>query len=689
MADRAKILATELRRGPAADLVPYLATSGHPTLRRLAIRALGRIGDRAGAPPLIAAGLREPGNDLVPYLEAAGLSAAASLVPAVLPHAGSKDPAVAAAALEALGWIGGDDVVAALGRGLHRSESIVVAAALEGLARAKAEGYLERCLRFAEHKDSDVQLAAAFAAWMLAAARRTAVVASGATWEGDARLAADTYRAMRGEAFGLHGVRPLGILIEHPSVDAVPDRSVNGNMLTNFGGRVAGGDRRVGQEVLARVYGPRQGSEVERGLTRALAVPDPITRQAALEASAAKPRSQAFLRELQARATVEEDPRVREALAVTLAKLGDEPGAAQLLARKDRPEDAGLRLLTELRVLGASKRETATQELVALADAHKDRPAVVLEALSLLEEKPGAAATSLIDCALDHADAVVRSAAAGLVAKHKLSDRFARLTQLLDAPFTYAETDVRQAVFEAWADLLKSGALDKDAARRLLEDIAKWHASDPSYTARAVARATLKEQGVTPTLLEDPLQPNDWKGLPRPKEPLLGIDLTKGSGPLTEAEILTLADRMGEERPEFVVECDVGSFRLAIDPSEAPVHAVSFLLCVASGVYEGTPWHRVVPSFVIQGGDPHGTGSGDAGWHLPDEITRGRFVRGALGMPKGAIRDTGGCQLFVMHSDYRPLDGRYTCYGRVTDGMDTVDKIRIGDKIVRVARLSR
>ena len=60
-----------------------------------------------------------------------------------------------------------------------------------------------------------------------------------------------------------------------------------------------------------------------------------------------------------------------------------------------------------------------------------------------------------------------------------------------------------------------------------------------------------------------------------------------------------------------------------------------------------------------------------------------RFVRGALGMPKGSIRDTGGCQLFVMHSDYRPLDGRYTCYGRVTDGMDTVDKIRVGDRILQ------
>jgi peptidylprolyl isomerase len=164
--------------------------------------------------------------------------------------------------------------------------------------------------------------------------------------------------------------------------------------------------------------------------------------------------------------------------------------------------------------------------------------------------------------------------------------------------------------------------------------------------------------------------------------------LTKGGPWLDEAEILQLADRMAADKPEFVIEnqvdAAVGMFRLSVDPSEAPVHAVSFLLAVVGGVYNETVWHRVVPSFVIQGGDPHGDGSGDAGWSVPDEITRARFTRGALGMPKGEVRDTGGCQLFVMHSDYRPLDGRYTCYGRVVDGMETVDKIRVGDRITSV-----
>ena len=110
------------------------------------------------------------------------------------------------------------------------------------------------------------------------------------------------------------------------------------------------------------------------------------------------------------------------------------------------------------------------------------------------------------------------------------------------------------------------------------------------------------------------------------------------------------------------------------------MHAVSLVLAVHARLYDETRWHRVVPNFVVQGGDPHGHGSGGGGWTVPDEITRASYVRGALGMPK-STKDDGGCQLFFMHTAYLPLDGRYTCYGRVVSGLDTLDKIRLGDKI--------
>ncbi|MDD5629298.1 MAG: peptidylprolyl isomerase, partial [Elusimicrobia bacterium] len=114
--------------------------------------------------------------------------------------------------------------------------------------------------------------------------------------------------------------------------------------------------------------------------------------------------------------------------------------------------------------------------------------------------------------------------------------------------------------------------------------------------------------------------------------------------------------------------------------------SAAFLHGVRSGLYDGSVWHRVVSNFVVQGGDPRGSGWGDAGFSLRDEISRLRFERGTVGMPK-AGKDTGGCQLFITHLPAPHLDGRYTVFGRVTRGLDAVDRIEPGDRILK-ARIS-
>jgi peptidyl-prolyl cis-trans isomerase B (cyclophilin B) len=103
---------------------------------------------------------------------------------------------------------------------------------------------------------------------------------------------------------------------------------------------------------------------------------------------------------------------------------------------------------------------------------------------------------------------------------------------------------------------------------------------------------------------------------------------------------------------------------------------------VSSGLYDGSTWHRVVSDFVIQGGDPRGSGWGDAGFSLRDEINPLRFKRGAVGM-SNAGKDTGGCQLFITPVPAPHLDGRYTVFGRVTRGLDVVDRIEPGDRILK------
>lgn len=698
LADRAKILRTEMRRGPAADLAPYLAPDGDPALRKQAIRALGRIGDRAGAPDWLVK-LLGGGADLVEVLQAASLSGAPSLEGPVVGNLASKDPAVQAAAVEALGWIGNvavggiqpgqpqiSDVAvrcaAACAAMLHSPAPTVRAAALDALARCRQEAYLERVVAFTNPvNDAAIQDAAWFATWMLAGARkRVALAASAGAWDGDLGIV----KALTwGGHLGTHTldlIRPLGIL-QPLTPSAKPDDD------TRFiwSHLAPSADPRVLQEFVARILAARKSSGAGEFLVPLLAHADAKVRQAAAEALGEHGTPQAIAA-LKARGELEKDERVREFLAAALLRAGDaDIGAQGALGRHLRGDES---LLRATRVAAATKDPQKLTELAESMGKPPAPPLVLLVALGALEEHRNPAVTGLVGWCLKHADPYVRAAAVGIVGKQTLGEHLSALDGVLAAAKSHAERDVRQAVVEAWAEFVKAGKPDDDGVKAMRARLAEAARTDPAFTARAAARKACKQLNIDGCPDEDPLQPNDWQGLPRPKVAILGLDLTKGGPWLDEAEILQLADRMAGEKPEFVIQNRIGdaegAFRLAIDPSEAPVHAVSFLLAATSGVYDGTTWHRVVPSFVIQGGDPHGDGSGDAGWSVPDEITRGRFVRGALGMPKGEYRDTGGCQLFVMHSDYRPLDGRYTCYGRVTDGMDTVDKIRVDDLVTGV-----
>lgn len=134
--------------------------------------------------------------------------------------------------------------------------------------------------------------------------------------------------------------------------------------------------------------------------------------------------------------------------------------------------------------------------------------------------------------------------------------------------------------------------------------------------------------------------------------------------------------------PEVAFATEKGDFTIALaSAADAGNHVAAFVDSVKRRLYDGLTWHRVVTAFVIQGGDPRGSGWGDDGWRLADEINRIPFERGTVGMPK-AGKDTGGCQLFVSLVPTPHLDGRYTAFGRVVDGQDVLDRIEPGDKIL-------
>jgi peptidyl-prolyl cis-trans isomerase B (cyclophilin B) len=118
-----------------------------------------------------------------------------------------------------------------------------------------------------------------------------------------------------------------------------------------------------------------------------------------------------------------------------------------------------------------------------------------------------------------------------------------------------------------------------------------------------------------------------------------------------------------------------GAIELELYDEDAPKTVENFRKLAADGFYDGTIFHRVIKDFMIQGGDPEGTGRGGPGYTFEDEINRHKIVRGALAMAN-AGPNTNGSQFFIVTTDAAPwLDGKHTVFGRVTSGMDVVDAI--------------
>ena len=132
-----------------------------------------------------------------------------------------------------------------------------------------------------------------------------------------------------------------------------------------------------------------------------------------------------------------------------------------------------------------------------------------------------------------------------------------------------------------------------------------------------------------------------------------------------------------------VVATDKGSFTIELLAEDAPLTVDNFIQLARRGYFNNITFHRVVPNFVIQGGDPRGDGNGGPGYQIRCEINEVPYERGAIGMALSG-KDTGGSQWFVTHSPQPHLDGGYTVFARVIDGMDVVDKIARGDRIRNV-----
>ena len=126
---------------------------------------------------------------------------------------------------------------------------------------------------------------------------------------------------------------------------------------------------------------------------------------------------------------------------------------------------------------------------------------------------------------------------------------------------------------------------------------------------------------------------------------------------------------------QATLHTSAGAIVLELHDEDAPKTVENFRKLAGEGFYDGLIFHRVIPDFIIQGGDPEGTGTGGPGYTFEDEINDHKVVRGALAMAN-AGPNTNGSQFFIVTTEAAPwLDGKHTVFGEVTDGMDAVDAI--------------
>jgi peptidyl-prolyl cis-trans isomerase B (cyclophilin B) len=126
---------------------------------------------------------------------------------------------------------------------------------------------------------------------------------------------------------------------------------------------------------------------------------------------------------------------------------------------------------------------------------------------------------------------------------------------------------------------------------------------------------------------------------------------------------------------QAIIKTNHGPIHVQLYPDDAPKTVNNFVKLANDGFYDRVIFHRVIPDFMIQGGDPTGTGSGGPGYSFEDEFNEHKIARGALAMAN-AGPNTNGSQFFIVTTEAAPwLDGKHTVFGRVTDGMDVVDKI--------------
>ncbi len=336
---------------------------------------------------------------------------------------------------------------------------------------------------------------------------------------------------------------------------------------------------------------------------------------------------------------------MRAASQAALAKADPETFMT-VLSGLDVDKDWSVRaaLATTLAGLGPDVAALRLDQLARDADPKVRARALTAQAAI---KAPNAAEHFL--AGLTHADPVVRAAAAGGLVTMKPTGAAAALTKAYEASASDATYVARAAILTALQ------ALDPAAAAPLLTTAL----NDREWAVRVRAAALLRTGDTASAVV--PVRP-----APAPGDP--AIDATAGMiAPMVS--------------PQVYLQTTRGEIRIELAVLDAPRTVASFVALAGRGFFDGLAWHRIVPDFVAQGGDPRGDGEGGPGYTIRDELNQRPYLRGTVGMALD-WKDTGGSQFFITHSPQPHLDARYTAFGHVVAGMEVVDRLEPGDRIV-------
>ncbi|MEW5929852.1 MAG: peptidylprolyl isomerase [Gemmatimonadota bacterium] len=646
----ARLLRMEDTRVLDLPALESIAASPNPELRRRAALAAGRIRDSRGLPVLERL-LADPDTAVAATgafaLGVLGDTAAVGLlVPLTTAERAAAMPTVAGEAAGALGKLRterGRAAVAGLLRGAANDSASRLAvrhALLAAWKFPRRGGDAAPVLRWTESSDPELRWRAAFALTRRADPAATPELA---------RLAADPDWRVR--SFALRGL--TAPLADSSSVGAAAARGLLLAALADTSTAVrVNAARSLGThphpsavEALARLAGGGSahlavaGAESLGRLEAAAASAAPVLRATALDTTRV--------------------PGVRGAALAALAEIagGEAAGAAaRLAAERDwRSRAAAARAYARV---GPVTRP----EVYALA--RDPDPRVAAAALDAAAGAQGAPLDSLRPLLLESLaadDPIVRTNALGSLAR--LADP-ATLPAVLNAYGLARRDSLNDAALAALDAMVAIRAKGVPVARAFF---ARYPRS-PDHNVRQRAEAVFAD---TARQAWGPVVPV-----------ATGLDSTLYRAVVREWVVPALEGWS----PRVRIDTESGPIDLRLFAADAPLTTMNFAALAQQGFFDGQQWPRVVPNFVIQGGDPRGDTSGGPGYAIRDEINRHPYGTGTLGMALSGP-DTGGSQWFVTHSPHPHLDGTYTVFGEVIEGMDVVNLVQVGETISRITRL--